>query len=232
MLATRRFDQGFLSLFLAIMAALTGPTAPAADSNAAPNRPGMDALIASAEREIAAHYSAAHPEVKEYILWTARTFGPTGYWRADDAMAKLPNESREQRVEHLAKLFQEAEYGRHLCAALVEASTLPDARLAPGLIRAAGYHLDDRDYDCRPKWMAVAALARLESDDAVPTLISLVDHGNQNTRMWARAALNRQTGQDFRQDKAAWARWWTGQGHPAIDAKYLQPWKAPPAPAK
>jgi hypothetical protein len=37
----------------------------------------------------------------------------------------------------------------------------------------------------------------------VPLLISLVDHGNQNTRNWAQAALARLTGQDFKQDKQA-----------------------------
>ena len=38
------------------------------------------------------------------------------------------------------------------------------------------YHVDNKDYDCRPKWMAIAALARQESPEAVPLLISLVDH--------------------------------------------------------
>jgi len=28
------------------------------------------------------------------------------------------------------------------------------------LMKVTDYHLDDRDYDCRAKWMAVAALAR------------------------------------------------------------------------
>jgi hypothetical protein len=49
-------------------------------------------------------------------------------------------------------------------------------------------HRVNRDYDCRPKWMAVAAVARQESDEAVSLLVRLVDHGNQNTRQWARAA--------------------------------------------
>ena len=76
--------------------------------------------------------------------------------------------------------------------------------------------------------MAVAALARQESDEAVPLLVSLVDHGNQNTRQWARAALSRKTGQDFKQDKQAWAKWWEAQGNKPIDDKLLQPWVMPP----
>ena len=75
--------------------------------------------------------------------------------------------------------------------------------------------------------MAVAALARQESDLAVPLLIRLVDHGNQNTRFWARAALARKTGRDLGPDKLAWARWWEEQGHEPIDANLLRAWKAP-----
>ena len=126
-------------------------------------------------------------------------------------------------IQRLATLLNEAEYGRHLCSGLAQASGFQDKRLVPGLMKVAGYHKTDQDYDCRAKWMAVAALARQQSDDAVPLLISLVDHGNQNTRNWSRAALSRQTGQDFKQDKRAWAQWWLDQGHPAIDEELLKP---------
>jgi hypothetical protein len=75
--------------------------------------------------------------------------------------------------------------------------------------------------------MAVAALARHESPDAVPTLVSLVDHGNQNTRFWARAALARKAKADYKTDKQAWNKWWIGEGHDAIDAKLLKPYEPP-----
>ena len=164
--------------------------------------------LKKAEAEVEIHYAKAHPEIKEYVLWTARTFGKGGMWVQEDAFSELSAEAREKRIQHLATLLSEAEYGRHLCAGLAEASALKDKRLVPGLMRVAGYHQADRDYDCRAKWMAVAALARQESEEPVPLLIGLVDHGNQNTRNWARAALSRQTGQDFQQDKRAWAKWW------------------------
>lgn len=162
--------------------------------------------VKKAEAEVETHYAKAHPEIQEYILWTARTFGPGGLWLPEDASADLPADAREKRIRHLAKLFEES---------------------VPGLVKVAGYHLPDRDYDCRAKWMAVAALARQEADDAVPVLVSLVDHGNQNTRHWARAALSRLTGQDFKQDKQAWAQWWQDQGYDAIDEQYLKPAEAP-----
>lgn len=180
-----------------------------------------------AEAEVKTSYAKAHPEIQEYILWTARQFGRSGLWLNEDALAALSEEARDEKVRYLATLLEEGEYGRHLCAGLAEASALKDKRLVPGLMKVAGYHREDQDYDCRAKWMAVAALARQQSDDAVPLLISLVDHGNQNTRNWSRAALSRQTGQDFKQDKHAWAKWWQEQGREPIDAELLKPWQAP-----
>ena len=139
---------------------------------------------------------------------------------------RTANVDRMSNTE-LSALLEKAEYGRHLCMGLAEAGALVDERLVPGLMNVAGYHREDRDYDCRPKWIAVAALARQESDAAVPLLISLVDHGNQNTRHWACAALSRKTGQDFRQDKQAWAQWWQAQGHEPIETELLESWRAP-----
>jgi len=181
-----------------------------------------------AKTEVDTHYVNAHPEIREYVLWTAQAFGRSGMWLNEDAFAALPDDVREGRIQYLMTLFGQGEYGRHLCAGLAEASALKDKRLVPGLMKVAGYHREDIDYDCRPKWMAVAALARQESDDAVPLLVSLVDHGNQNTRNWARAALSRKTGKDFAQDKQAWAKWWQSQGHKPIDEELLKAWQAPP----
>jgi len=195
----------------------------------APETPAEPATLdmQKAKAEVAEHYAKAHPEIQEFVLLTARTFGPRELWLNEDAFAALTKSAREKKVRYLTELLKDAEYGRHLCSALAEAGALKDPRLVPGLMKIAAFHQDDRDYDCRPKWMAVAALSRQESDDAVPLLISLVDHGNQNTRYWARAALARKMGQDFRQDKLAWAGWWESSGHATIAEKFLKPW-APP----
>lgn len=189
--------------------------------------PPVDMKLAAAE--VSRCYGKAHPEVQEFVLHTARSFGSSGMWLNESAYSTLKREQLEARIVYLAKLFEDAEYGRHLCAALAEASALKDPRLVPGLMKVAAYHMDDKDYDCRAKWMAVAALARQESRDATPLLVSLVDHGNQNTRFWARAALARMAREDFKADKQAWNKWWTDQGHTAIDAKLLKPY-TPPVP--
>jgi hypothetical protein len=187
--------------------------------------PAVDMELATAE--VSRCYGKAHPEVQEFVRHTARSFGASGLWLNEGAYATLKPEQREARIVYLAKLFEEAEYGRHLCVALAEASALKDSRLVPGLMKVAAYHDDEKDYDCRAKWMAIAALARHESPDATPLLISLVDHGNQNTRFWARAALARMAREDFKADKQAWNKWWMDQGHNAIDAKLLKPYTPP-----
>jgi hypothetical protein len=207
-----------LGLTLALIASATIAFA------ARPRSLDMDAASA----EVSSSYGKAHPEVQEFILHTARTFGTSGLWLNENAYADLKPQDRDARVAYLAKLFEEAEYGRHLCSALAEASALKDPKLVPGLKKVAGYHVDGKDYDCRPKWMAIAALARQQSADAVPLLVSLVDHGNQNTRLWTRAALARMAKDDFKTDKQAWNKWWVGQGHDPIDPAFLKPF-APPA---
>jgi len=208
-----------LSSLLALLAALLANTTTFAD----PPRADMDAAAA----EVSASYGKAEPEVQEFVLHTARSFGPGGLWVNENAFFALKPEQREARITYLTNLFGGAEYGRHLCSALAESSALKDSRLVPGLKKVAEYHLVDKDYDCRPKWMAIAALARQESPDAVPLLVSLVDHGNQNTHFWARAALARMAKKDFKSDKEAWNKWWVSQGHEAIKPELLQPYKPP-----
>jgi hypothetical protein len=205
------------SLFLAVSTSAVAFAGP----------PPLDMDAASAE--VSSSYGKAEPEVQEFVLHTARSFGRSGLWLNENAYTDLKPADREARVTYLVRLFGEPEYGRHLCSALAEASALKDPRLVPGLKKVAAYHVEGKDYDCRPKWMAVAALARQESPNAVPLPVSLVDHGNQNTRFWARAALARMTKNDFKADKQAWNRWWVGQGHDAIDPALLKPYTPPVA---
>ncbi|MEM1446848.1 MAG: HEAT repeat domain-containing protein [Planctomycetota bacterium] len=183
--------------------------------------------LQAAQQEVDTAYAAAHPEVREYVFHTARSFGRSGLWLNEEAFAHWDDAQRSARIEYLAQLLEDGEYGRHLCRGLAEASALQDDRLVPGLMQVAAFHMQDRDYDCRPKWMAVAALARQGSADAFPLLVSLIDHGNQNTRLWARAALSRFSEEDLGADKSAWATWWVEQGHEPIDPAYLEPYVPP-----
>src|SRR5262245_56586204 len=104
-----------------------------------------------AKDEVSRCYARARPEVQEFVLHTARSFGTSGLWLNENAHDVLKPGQREARVVYLRNLFAEAEYGRHLCAALAEASAFKDARLVAGLLKAASYHVDNKGYDCRPK---------------------------------------------------------------------------------
>jgi len=179
------------------------------------------------ENEIEEHYAKADADVQEYIRWTARTFGRAGLWIPANAYDNVSGEEREKKVQLMVAALNN-EYGRQLCHFLADAGALQDKRLLPGLIKAAAFHREHSDYDCRPKWMAVAALGRQDDPAAVPTLVPLVDHGNTNTRMWARASLVRLTGENFGADKQAWGKWWNDAGkEPPIDLSTLKPWTPP-----
>ncbi len=217
-----------LAMLLVTGCRTTTPTSGSLAQESAPLTAAPAPLdMQQAKTEVGTRYAGAHPEIREYVLWTAQTFGRSGMWLNEDAFAALPAAVRQGRIQYLVTLLEQGEYGRHLCAGLAEASALEDQRLVPGLMKVAGYQREDLDYDCRPKWMAVAALARQEANAAVPLLVSLVDHGNQNTRNWARAALARKLGKDFSQDKQAWAKCWQEQGHNPIAEKFLKPYEVP-----
>ncbi len=164
--------------------------------------------LSDIDLEIETHYNLAHPEVQEFLRHTMASFGRSKLWLPENTFDELSAEDHEKKVLYFAKALEEGQYGRHLCRALAEAGPLKDKRLLPGLLKVANYHRDDRDYDCRPKWMAVAALGRLGDTSVVPDLIALIDHGNLNTRMWARASLVRITGRSFGENKQDWTTWW------------------------
>ena len=62
--------------------------------------------MGKAEEEVRKHYAAAHPEIQEYVLWTARTFGRSGMWLNEDAFASLPTEESQQLIRYLADIAE------------------------------------------------------------------------------------------------------------------------------
>jgi hypothetical protein len=55
----------------------------------------------AASAEVSSAYGKAHPEVQEFILHTARTFGRSGLWLNEDAYGDLKPEERDARVAYL-----------------------------------------------------------------------------------------------------------------------------------
>lgn len=65
--------------------------------------------------------------------------------------------------------------------------------------------------DNRARWVAVRGLGRIGDTKAVPVLIDMVDHGNENTRVYARLALAQITGVYYGTDKVKWREWKPGK---------------------
>ncbi|HNY26255.1 MAG TPA: LecA/PA-IL family lectin [Candidatus Sumerlaeota bacterium] len=188
------------------------------------------ALTGSAQEEIDQYYKAVPKEATDFILLTERQFGRNQLWYPENAFASMNAETREKEIQTCEKTLNDVPYSRELCPALAKASVLRDKRLLPGLLKTAAYSNPSGNYDCRAKWMAVAALARMGEEAAVPVLVPLVDFGNTNVRMWSRAALYRLTGQTFDQDKKAWGAWWNAQNkEPKLKDEDLKPWTMPGA---
>ena len=221
--AARRRRMGIRSM-LALGVLAVGLIPMQAISNAQPATPAAAPTDRASELAL---YENANPEVKAFIKHTCESFGRSALWLDVGALDALTPEEREKKIAYIAGVL-DGEYGRQQCESLAEAGVIRDGRLLPGLRKVAAYHRDDQDYDCRAKWMAVAALGRQGDESAVPVLIPLVDHGNLNTRMWARGSLVRLTGQTFDQDKAAWGAWWNAQGkEPKLTEDDLKPWVMP-----
>ena len=90
-----------VSLLLSlVLMALTSPA-----TFGEPQPLDMDA----ASVEVSAKYGKAHPEVQEFVLQTARSFGRSGLWLNENAYSGLQPEERQARIEYLVKLFGEAE---------------------------------------------------------------------------------------------------------------------------
>ena len=64
----------------------------------------------------------------------------------------------------------------------------------------------------RPRWMAVRALGRIGDKKAVPLLINLLDHYNNDTRLYSKVALCEITGVYFGESKQQWTEWANSQG--------------------
>ncbi|HPS00931.1 MAG TPA: M56 family metallopeptidase, partial [Candidatus Sumerlaeota bacterium] len=191
------------------------------------------ALTGNARDEIALYYKAAPQEVRDFILLTESQFGGRN-WLAENAFSQMDAAAREKEIQQCVTTLAEKPYSRDLYPTLARAGVLRDKRLLPGLLKTAAYD-QPTNYNCRPKWMAVAALARMGEESAVPVLVPLVDFGNKNVQMWSRAALLRLTGQTFDQDKKAWGAWWNARNkEPKLTEADLKPWSmataVPPPP--
>jgi hypothetical protein len=144
----------------------------------------------------------------------------------EDHFLGSPDPLRWESLNLQEKAAEETRWLKQLCAndkvarisainALVD---LGSKKAVPGLLKIATDRKEVQNN--RDRWMAVRALGIIGDQIAVPDLVHLTYHHNQDTRLWAQISLVRLTGQNFGRDVAAWKRCWEMQGgQPPISAQ-------------
>ena len=104
----------------------------------------------SASAEVSSSYGKAEPEVQEFVLHTARSFGRSGLWLNENAYADLKPADREARVTYLVRLFDSPSTAATCARPWPRPATLKDPRLVPGLKKVAAYHVEGRTMTAAP----------------------------------------------------------------------------------
>jgi hypothetical protein len=210
-----------LSLWIALGVLLGGRTfageAAAPPSGAAPATGAADsdprlALLTADQRAV-----LAWTDQQFRSFFDARTFAG---WSAKE------RSNLETRLIDTLKGPQTREYYQAI-------NTLAALRSTNALPRLREIAFDRADKNCRDRWMAIRALGLIGDKSAVPELIHLVYHGNQNTRWWAQISLVRLTGKNFARDWNAWGDWWNKSGgQPLYKPEIIRWWNGQPEPDK
>ena len=99
------------------------------------------------------------------------------------------------------------------------------SKATPALLKVAANRSEG---DNRDRWVATRALGIIGDRTAIPDLVHLTYHYNQNTRFWAQISLVRLTCKNFGQDVDAWRKWWDQQGgKPEISEERIE-WTSNP----
>lgn len=183
----------------------------AATNAAAPTDKSLDALNA---------------EQRAVLAWTDRQFRSFFDARTFDGWSEQQRTELETRCIDTLKGPQSKEYFQAIntLGALRATNALPALRIIA---------FDSADKNNRERWMAVRSLGLIGDSADVPELITLVYHGNANTRWWAQISLVRLTGQNFGGDWNAWAKWWDERkGQPAYNPEIVRWWNGQAEPDK
>ena len=92
------------------------------------------------------------------------------------------------------------------------------AKQAVGVLLEIVQEPSGRGRSNRGRWLAVRALGRIGDLSAVPVLIEVLDHYNQNTQVYAKVALCEITGVYFGNNQPKWRQWWELRGRKLAQA--------------
>ena len=80
--------------------------------------------LEAAQAEVTKSYGKAHPEVQEFVLHTARSFGPSGFWVNENAYAGLTPEQREEKKLISQQRYADVSEEIHAISQLLRAYSL------------------------------------------------------------------------------------------------------------
>lgn len=152
------------------------------------------------------------------VAWTDRQFRGFSDERTLVGWSAKERSALEARMMDALKGPQTRDYFQAI-------NTLGALRSTNALAALRHIAFERVDKNNRDRWMAVRALGNIGDKSVVPEMISLVYHGNVNTRWWAQISLVRLTGQNFGGDWNAWGNWWNRQGgQPAYNPEIIRWW--------
>jgi hypothetical protein len=186
-------------------------------------KPGAGAAASPAS---ATDPSAAllNDDQRAVLAWTDRQFRSVFDYRTFEGWTDSKRAELEAALMDTLKGPLTREYYQAI-------NTLAALRSTNAMPRLREIAFDRADKNCRDRWMAIRALGLIGDRAAVPELIHLVYHGNQNTRWWAQITLVRLTGQNLGRDWNAWGKWWNQQGgQPPFQPEVIRWWSGQPEP--
>jgi hypothetical protein len=156
------------------------------------------------------------------LVWTDRQFRSFFDARTFEGWSNDERTTPERRLIDALNGPRSTEYYQAI-------NTLAAMRSTNALPRLREIAFERVDRNNRDRWMSVRALGLIGDKTAVPDLIHLVYHGNQNTHWWAQITLVRLTGKNFGGDWEAWGKSWNESGgQPAYKPEIIRWWNGQP----
>ncbi len=163
---------------------------------------------------------------KAVVAWTDRQFRSFFDARTFDGWPAEERANLERRSIDALNGPRSTEYYQAI-------NTLAALRSTNALPRLREIAFERVDRNNRDRWMCIRALGIIGDKSAVPELIHLVYHGNQNTHWWAQISLVRLTGKNAGKDWHAWGQWWNESGgQPPFNPEIVRWWDGQPEPDK
>jgi hypothetical protein len=169
---------------------------------AVPSAQGNEDALSHAGRLLPWNDHLLREDQRLFRDWSNNTFGQN-----DLNMDNYDDAQLAENEHHWIKSLQQSS-GSDSFDSINRLALIKSHDAFPYLLAIAS---DRTEGNNRNRWAATRALGLIGNKEAVPELIHLTYHYNQNTRLWAQISLVRLTGVNFGREIKSWKRWWDGQ---------------------